>query len=223
MNHKRRKIQRSAGLSIMTLLFFVSSYFSGKPLYAQEMITVAVASSFYQQAELITHDFKKKHDVQVRLISGSTGRLYHQIKQGAPFDIWIAADAKLADSLHMKSHVIAQGYLGLKVKGNWATDLHRLQDESIQTIAIANPKVAPFGRVSKRMLEQAGLWQNIQSKLVYAQNAMQANMMVNQHLTDAGFVPSPQKDKALAMIPYVAVLLSKKSAASMYFSGLQDD
>ncbi|MDQ7005432.1 MAG: molybdate ABC transporter substrate-binding protein [Ghiorsea sp.] len=157
--------------------------------YAQESITVAVASSFYAKTQQISEAFEAKHDIKIRVVSGSTGRLYNQIKQGAPFDIFIAADAKRPALLARQHKQIDQGFVGLKIKGKLVSDLNSLRNKNIHHIAMANPDVAPFGLATKQVLQQAGLWQPLQAKLVYAQNAMQAAMMVNQGLTDAGFVP----------------------------------
>ncbi|MDQ7057989.1 MAG: substrate-binding domain-containing protein [Ghiorsea sp.] len=85
---------------------------------------------------------------------------------------------------------------------------------------MANPDVAPFGLATKQVLQQAGLWQSLQAKLVYAQNAMQAAMMVNQGLVDAGFIPIADKTYALATVPYVAVLLSHTKSAQMFYDFL---
>jgi len=202
---------------------FICVYLWLSPImpHAQESITIAVASSFYQQALSISKHFEAQHHIQVRVVSGSTGRLYHQIKQGAPFDVFITAGTDFIPLLKAQNKVIGQGYLGLKVKDKWLTELQILQDKNIKTIALANPKAAPFGRAAKELLEQAKLWQIIQPKLVYAQNAMQAGMMVKQNLTDAGLIVTPQKANALAVIPYVAVLLSDHQMADAFFGELK--
>jgi len=183
--------------------------------HAQETITVAVASSFYSKAQHISKQFEATHDVKVRLVSGATGRLFNQIKQGAPFDIWVAADAERPALLNAKDKRIGEGYVGIQV-GDKTSDLHALQQREVQHIAIANPDVAPFGLVAKSMLQSKGLWKELKPKFVYAQNAMQAAMMVHDGLVDAGFVPA-SRESALASVPYVAVLLSKsKQAQALY-------
>jgi len=153
----------------------VSLFFCGSFSYAAEIITVAVASSYYEKAKVYSLQFEQTHDVKVRLVSGSTGRLFNQIEQGAPFDIWIAADIKRPALLKAKHKLIGQGYLGIQV-GSQISELKDLQHTSIKHIAIANPDVAPFGFAARIILQTKGLWKALQPKLVYAANAMQAAM-----------------------------------------------
>ncbi len=186
--------------------------------HAQETITVAVASSLYPAMQQQIISFEKEHDVQVRLISGSTGRLYNQIMQGAPFDMFISADELRPARLIEQGKVIAQsiagsGYLGAKSGGQILPDLKLLSSSSVQRIAIPNPDVAPFGLAARELLQQQGLWDALKTKLVYTQNAMQASMMVDQGLVDAGFVPLVSPESAIAVIHYQGVVLTGKPLA----------
>ncbi len=195
------------------LLMMVSS------AYAQESITVAVASSFYDKAKAYATQFEAKHDVAVRLVSGSTGRLYNQIKQGAPFDIFIAAGSQKID-LDKPYKALGYGYLGIQLGNRFTTDLQGLIQNNIQKVAIANPQTAPFGTATKQVLEKQGVWKDIQPKLVYAQNAMQASMMVNQGLVDAAFVPVQTAQDAITRIPYTVFLLLPSESAQAFFDGV---
>jgi len=184
--------------------------------YAQETITVAVASSLYPAMQQQAKAFEQDHDVSIRLVSGSTGRLYNQIMQGAPFDVFIAADKERPELLVKQgksraSYAVGQGYLGLMIGKNIVTDLKQLSLPTIRHIVIANPDVAPFGQASKRVLLQQGLWKTLQPKMVYAQNAMQARMMVEKGLVDAGFVPVVLSKNVIAVIHYYGVLLNDKN------------
>jgi len=187
--------------------------------YAQESITVAVASSFYEKAKVYATQFEAKHDVRVRLVSGSTGRLYNQIKQGAPFDIWIAAGSQHI-VLDKPNKAIGYGYLGVQFGSSFTTDLQRLIQNNIRKIAIANPQAAPFGAAAKQVLAQEGLWKALKPKLVYAQNAMQASMMVNQGLVDAAFVPVQAEQDSITRIPYTVFLLVPSESSQAFFDGL---
>jgi len=196
------------------------------PAYATETITVAVASSLYPAMQQQAVAFEKNHDVTVRLISGSTGRLYNQIIQGAPFDVFIAADeqrpamlAKLGRVLERQQ--VGQGYLGLMIGHRVVGDPAELTDASIRHIAIANPDVAPFGQATKKMLQGQGFWLKLKHKFVYAQNAMQAKMMVDKGLVDAGFVPVASNNVFLATLPYVGVLLTDKKQSYAFLRMLE--
>jgi molybdate transport system substrate-binding protein len=188
---------------------------------AQEVITVAVASSYYEKAKVYSAQFEQKHDVTVHLVSGSTGRLYNQIKQGAPFDIWIAAGSQPID-LDKPHKAMGNGYLAVQFGKHFTTNLSQLTQGKVRKIAIANPQTAPFGAAAKQILQQQGLWQTLKPKLVYAQNAMQASMMVNQGLVDVAFVPVANGERYIATVPYVAVLLNDSVLARSFYQGLSN-
>ncbi len=199
-----------------------------QPLQAQEQITVAVASSLYPAMQQRAQVFEHIHDVDVRLIAGSTGRLYHQIMQGAPFDVWIAADEASPKRLLQYNKAIAsqrvgQGYLGLMIAGRITMNTALLREAKIHRIVLANPDVAPFGVAARELLQKQGLWQLLKPKFIYAQNAMQAAMMVQQGLVDAGFIPIQQRKQALAKIPYTAVLIQKNTATVSFIESLNSD
>jgi len=216
------------GVSKVTLLFVFISLNSWLPLpfsYATETLTVAVASSLYPTMQQQAKTFEKEHDVTVRLVSGSTGRLYNQIVQGAPFDVFIAADAErpallVKQGKALAHHQLGQGYLGMMVGNHLFADPARLTDSSIRHIAIANPDVAPFGKVSREVLQQQGLWRALKHKFVYAQNAMQAKMMVNKGLVDAGFVPVMSDEPSIAVIQYHSILLTDDSLARLWLANV---
>lgn len=198
--------------------FFVSLCFCGSFSYAAEVLTVAVASSLYPTMQQKAKALEKEHHVTVRLVPGSTGRLYNQIMQGAPFDLFIAADKERPSLLMHQGKVIAQypvgqGYLGVKVGKQLISDISLLTHPSIRHIAVANPDVAPFGKVARAVLQKRGFWSILKPKLVYTQNAMQVSLMVEKGLVDAGFVPLGSQQDSIANIDYRAVLLTDKALA----------
>ncbi|MDQ6975433.1 MAG: molybdate ABC transporter substrate-binding protein [Mariprofundaceae bacterium] len=205
------------------LIIIVCLYAKG--VFATEIFTVAVASSLYTTLQQRTLEFNKKHHAQIKIVFGSTGRLYNQIQHGAPFDVFIAADKEHPELL-IKQHkasmkrVIGYGYLGLFIDHQQSQDIQRLVQTNIRRIVIANPNVAPFGRQSKKLLLKKTLWEALKPKLIYAQNAMQARMMVDQGLVDAGFVPVRKNSPYFARIPYVAVLLSDHLLGKRYLQFL---
>jgi len=217
LHHKDTKAQSR----IKIFFFFVSLCLCGSFSHAAETLTVAVASSLYPAMQQKASAFEKAHHVTVRLVSGSTGHLYNQIVQGAPFDLFIAADQE-RPALLMQQHKamaqfkIGQGYLGVKLGKQVISDLSVLANPSIRHIAIANPDVAPFGKAARAVLQHRGLWVTLKPKLVYTQNAMQAAMMVDQGLVDAGFVPVNKDEFHITEIPYVAGLLKDKVMARLF-------
>ncbi len=185
---------------------------------------MAVASSLYPVMQQKARVFEKYYHVTVHLVSGSTGRLYNQIVQGAPFDVFIAADKQRPAMLEKQGKVLGRqeagrGYLGIMI-GKHVAGLSALASPSVRHIAIANPDVAPFGKVARVVLKKQGLWRGLQHKFVYAQNAMQAAMMVEMGLVDAGFVPLPSQQDAIAKINYQVVLLADKSLARIWLANI---
>ncbi len=199
--------------NIRMLVFLILSWLCAPLSCAAESLTVAVASSLYPQMQQQARAFEASNHVTVRLVPGSTGRLYNQIMQGAPYDLFVAADKQRPSLLRQQGRAIdqspaGQGYLGVRLGKRLISDIRLLTRPSVRHIAIANPDVAPFGRLARNALQQRGLWSALQPKLVYAQNAMQAAMMAEKGLVDAGLVPLNSPQHAIASLDYQAVLLS---------------
>lgn len=186
---------------------------------------MAVASSLYPTMQKRAQQFERQHPVTIQLVAGSTGRLYNQIMQGAPFDLLIAADARRPALLQqhgtsLLQRTVGHGTIGIVVGSKIIGDPQPLTAATIHHIVIANPSVAPFGLAAKTFLQQKKLWQQLQPKLVYAQNALQARMMVDQQMVDAGLVPVAADQPAFAMIPYIGVLLTEKKWARAWLQQL---
>jgi len=222
--YKKKPRIRFLSVFICVHLCLIFSQFSVSA-YAQETITVAVASSLYPAMQQKVKAFEKEHHVTVRLVSGSTGRLYNQIVQGAPFDVFIAADKERPALLMHQGKAIAQyevghGYLGVMIGKQVVAELSALTNPSIRHIAIANPDVAPFGNAARAVLQKHGRWQALKHKLVYAQNAMQAAMMMDKGLVDAGLIPVSRGALFVATISYVGVSLTDKRQARNFLSNV---
>jgi len=190
-----------------------------------EMLTIAVASSLYPAMEQQAKHFEKRHHIKVRLVAGSTGLLYNQILQGAPFDLMIAADQRrpaqlMAQGRALRSVLVGHGFVGMMIGSAVIHDPKLITTAAIHRIVIANPDVAPFGLAAKAYLQQQGVWLSLKSKLIYAQNAMQARMMVDQHLVDAGLVPVRLEMDAVASVPYVGVVLTHHSFAQAWLQAI---
>ncbi len=183
---------------------------------ADATLTVAVASSLYPTLQRSTK--RNNTAPPVRLVVGSSGRLFNQILQGAPFDIFVAAGRRYPERLAQSGRVIAEktidrGYLGLVIGTQHVRNPVHLTAPTVHRIVIANPEVAPFGRAAKRYLQRMKLWQALQPRLVRAQNALQARMMLRRGMVDAGLIPVSADAPHIATLPYVAVLLRDSAAA----------
>ena len=137
-------------------------------------------------------------DGKTSVTTGASGNFYAQIRNGAPFDILMSADtgypqalaeAGLADGASMVVYALGQLVLwSSDPRLNTAGGLQLLTDPAVRRIAIASPEVAPYGRAAKAALQQAGLWAQLQGKLVYGENVAQTMQFVESGNAQAGLV-----------------------------------
>ena len=162
-------------------------------------ITVAVANNFYRPMQAIAQDFKQVTGDDVVLSTGSTGQLYSQIVNGAPFDVFLAADTKrpkkLEDAgLATERFTYAQGKLVLwspnkeLIKGNDKV----LLDPQVKHIAMANPKLAPYGLAAQQMMEKLGIYSDLASKFVLGKGLNPTYQFVVTGNADVGFLAMSQ-------------------------------
>ncbi|MCH9806214.1 MAG: molybdate ABC transporter substrate-binding protein [Alphaproteobacteria bacterium] len=163
-----------------------------------ETALVAVASNFIEAANKLSADFASKTGHTVTISTGSTGQLYAQILNGAPFDVFLSADAERPEKLEQDGIAVsgsrftfALGQLAFwqKDPGFRVTAPDRISRNPVETIAIANPKLAPYGRAAQQVMEK----QRIKSaRVVYGQNIAQTFAMVATGNADAGYVARSQ-------------------------------
>ena len=167
----------------------------------QRSVAVAVAANMKPAFEELAARFQATHPgVEVKATYGASGNFFAQIANGAPFDLFLSADAEfparvvekgLADG---KAFTYAYGKLVVWVPKSSKLDLDgkglaALTDPSVQKIAIASPEVAPYGRAAKAALEKAGLYQTLKDRIVTGQSVSQAAQFVQSGNAQAGFVP----------------------------------
>ncbi|MBI5327679.1 MAG: molybdate ABC transporter substrate-binding protein [Deltaproteobacteria bacterium] len=150
----------------------------------QKSLTIAAASDLSFALKEIAKQFEINTGTRVVLSFGSTGMLARQIENGAPFDIFFAANEKYIDELKNGGLIIpdtqklyAQGRIVLaanKTYGINAKKLEDLLDPSIKKISIANPDHAPYGIAAKEALLKLELWDKLKPKLVYGEIIRQA-------------------------------------------------
>jgi molybdate transport system substrate-binding protein len=159
---------------------------------------IAVATNFAPVATALAPGFTAATGHEVTITAGSTGKLYAQIAESAPFEVFLSADqatpARLiteglavADS----SFTYATGALAL-----YSADPARigtdgavaLADESLRFVAIANPDLAPYGVAAKEALQALALWDPLQPKIVMGQNIGAAFALTNSGAAELGFV-----------------------------------
>ncbi len=171
-------------------------------LLADDVVTVAVASNFAATATEISAAFTENTGISVRISAGSTGKLYAQIVNGAPFDVFLAADterpllleeAGYVDSGNRQSYAVGSLVLWSRdavLAGKSCREV--LQRGDYSKIALANPETAPYGSAAREFLKTAGLWEYASRRAVYGENISQTLQFVATENATLGFVARSQ-------------------------------
>ena len=165
---------------------------------AQEMM-FSVAISMKEAVETLGRQFMQSHSgVKLRYNFGSSGELQKQIEAGAPVDVFISAAQRQMDELEQKGlintatrRVFARNVLTVIKPAGSTLDLSKPADllgPKVQRIVIGNPKTVPVGQYAEESLKSLGLWDQLQPKLVLAENVRQALDYVTRGEVEAGFV-----------------------------------
>ena len=166
-----------------------------------EVIHIAVASNFREPAREIAARYEQISGQQLILSFGSTGKHYAQIRHGAPFDVFFAADAWRPRLLEEEGAAIAdsrftyaRGRLVLwsPQKGFIDNQGQVLETGQFNRLAIANPKLAPYGRAAQEVLQAKGLWNAMQPRMVRGENIGQTYQFVKSGNAELGFVAFSQ-------------------------------
>jgi molybdate transport system substrate-binding protein len=163
-----------------------------------EPLRVAAAADLSLAFAEMGTAFEKRTGRRVVFSFGASGLLERQIAEGAPFDAFAAADTSYADeavrsgacrqdtkAIYATGHIVLYQAAGAPFR---VTSLADLADPRIARIAIANPQHAPYGRAAKQALERAGVWNGVQSKLVYGENVQQTLEFARSGNADAAIV-----------------------------------
>ncbi len=169
-----------------------------------EKITIATAANMQFAMNELTQEFSKSSGVQCDVVIGSSGNLTAQIKEGAPYDIFVAANMKYPNDLFnsgMSEAPPAIYATGRLVLWTMIHDINPSLDElttsKIQHIALANPKLAPYGSGAIQVLQHHKLLEKVRHKLVYGESIAQTNQFITSRSAETGFtalsvVLSPQ-------------------------------
>ena len=164
-------------------------------------VHVAVASNFVPVLTELAPTFSAQTGHRLLPSAASTGKLYAQIRQGAPFAVFLSADSRHAERLEAEGHAVrgsrftyALGQLVL-----WSPDVGRIDADGavlragrFDRLALANPRLAPYGLAAQQALERLGLWEALQSRLVQGENIAQAYQFVASGAAPLGFVAASQ-------------------------------
>ena len=161
-------------------------------------LTVFAASDLGPAFKQLVPPFERLTGLKVTVVLGSTGTLTQQIRNGAPADVFFAANQQYIEQLSAESltrketrALYARGRLAVVTLAASTARIDRLSAlaaPSFKRVAIANPQHAPYGLAAKQALEAADVWTAVQPKLVYGENVQQAVQFVRSGSADAGVV-----------------------------------
>lgn len=221
---------------IIALLLSLASCTKIMAMPANDMkIRVAVAASLALPVQEIASAFEKQHRNQVELSFASSGIFTAQIIQGAPFDVFISADAdhpkKLAQQQKTvgaaKTFALGRLVLWSKVKPTPKSPAAFLSGNGIKNLGIANPDLAPFGAAAVKWLKTERIYQKINAKLVYGENIGNVNQFIAAGAVDAALTSlsarqTPQLQhkgywtilpaSQIASLPHVAVVIKQNNS-----------
>lgn len=164
-------------------------------------VTVAVAANFARPMQEIAAAFEQDTGHKATLSVGSTGKFYAQVRNGAPFDVLLAADAETPARLEREGLGLAGSRITYAVGrlALWSSEPGRVDDQgrvlrtgSFERLALANPKTAPYGAAAVETLEKLGLLAQLRPRFVQGESIAQAYQFVATGNAELGFVALSQ-------------------------------
>ncbi len=164
-------------------------------------VQVAVAANFSGTMKVLSQVFEQESGHQARIITGATGKFYAQIKNGAPFQVLLAADAQTPMLLEQEGFAVPGSRftyaLGRLVLWSKQTDLVDTQGDVLRSarfkrLAIADPRLAPYGAAAVQVLEHMGAMAQVKDRLVQGDSVAQAYQFVASGNAELGFIASSQ-------------------------------
>jgi len=165
-----------------------------------QQVRVAAAADLKFAMEQLGKEFENKTGTRVEVSYGSSGNFFSQLQNGAPFDLFFSADLEYPRKLEAEGFVepgtlreYALGRIVIWMPNDSSVDLaeegwNALLDLGVRKIAIANPELAPYGRAAASALKKAGIYKQVQAKLVYGENISQAAQFVQSGNAQAGII-----------------------------------
>lgn len=176
--------RRNAPVVLSSLALLALASACSRPPAPPEPLAIAAAANLTQVLTAAGPAFESQTGIHPVFNFASTAQLTQQIENAAPFDVFFAADASHVEELEQKRlltagsrAVYATGVLALWIPPKSGAAVNRIEDvasASVKTIAIAKPELAPYGQAAVESLKAAGIWDAIQSRVVYAENISMA-------------------------------------------------
>jgi molybdate transport system substrate-binding protein len=199
-----RRIRSTGGAVIAALAaLLVAAVFPVAPALARtQTALIAVAANFAAPAKALADRFTAETGHSLKISTGSTGQLYAQITNGAPYDVFLSADAERPRKLEDNGLAVAGSRftyaVGRLVLWSPSADAEAgpfeaaFSNQPHRSIAIANPDLAPYGAAAREALRSKGLWDDLKGQLVFGQNISQTHALVATGNAEIGFVAQSQ-------------------------------
>lgn len=230
---------------LLLLISFAAALPATLPLAQAAEIRVAVAANFSATVKPLITQFEHDSGHTVLASFGASGKFYTQIHQGAPFDLFLSADSstpqKLADeglasAASLRTYAIGQLMLWSAKNDFIDAQGKILQTDRFRHLALAQPKLAPYGLAAQQVMENLHLWDKLQPKLVFGENISQTQQFIDSGNAELGFIALSQlppgnkgsvwrvPDSLYAPIRQQMVILNaaqNKAAVSQFWQFLQ--
>jgi molybdate transport system substrate-binding protein len=180
--------------SLSTLLALLLIEIFSFSAYSQPVtLTVAAASDLSNlEPDLLASFRKSEPGIDIRFVTAASGVLSQQIQNGAPYDVFLSANAQFVDQLASNGKLrpdsvttYAVGRLGVLWKDGQSHPLTDLTKDRVRFVAVPNPKLAPYGVAAVEALEHAGIWTAVKPKAVYGENVRQTLQLFQSGNADA--------------------------------------
>lgn len=175
-----------------------SSFAIGFLLLAEQNVshhtlTIAAASDLTNLEPDLGSSFRKIDPaIQLSWVTASSAVLAQQIRNGAPYDVFLSANAQFVDELASNRNLLpasvtryAVGRLGMLWRDRKHHEIKELAGKEVRFVALPNPQLAPYGVAARQALEHAGIWPQVRPKVVYGENVRQTLELFDSGNTDA--------------------------------------
>lgn len=195
--HRERKRLIATGATFAAVVLAFAIFASGREA-AAETVRAAVATNFAIPFATVAARFSAATGHQVLTSTGATGSLYAQIEAGAPFDVFLSADAERPEAMERQGLGVAGSRFTYAVGrlALWSSDAKRIAADGkaalaagdFRALAIADPALAPYGMAARQTLVALGMWDKVAGRIVLGKNIGQAHALVATGNAELGFV-----------------------------------
>lgn len=189
----KQKILRVSAQRWVGFIFLIFIFSTCKENH-NDKIRVATAANMRSAMEELIQVYANKSGSEFELVVGSSGKLTAQILEGAPYDIFVAANMKYPEAVFHGGKslnppkVYADGQLVLwSMEDNTSVSIDELSNSNIEHIALANPKTAPYGLAALEVLQHYGINKTLAPKLVYGESIGQTDQFIISQAAQIGF------------------------------------